>query len=75
MTARALRLTEASQAELNERVITVARQKSARRRLKRARTNFAASQGRGGPIRAFTARELECARAEAQEWGVAGCSR
>jgi hypothetical protein len=71
MTARELHLSEANQAALNERVIAAACRKSARRRLKHAQKNFGASQGRGGPIRALASRELECALAEAQEWGVA----
>lgn len=52
--------------------ISYRRRVKASRRLERAKTNLAAARGRAPSVRALAARELFCAIAEAEEWGVIG---
>lgn len=60
---------------MNEGLLRDGHRRAAQRRLRMAKGLVRKAQGRGRMVRRFAAREMECAVAEAQEWGVAGGAR
>lgn len=68
-------LTHRDMASVNECLLFDGYRKAAQRRLRIAKGLVRKAQGRGRVVRRFAAREMECAIAEAQEWGVAGGAR
>jgi hypothetical protein len=56
---------------VNDRLLFEGHRRAADRRLRVAKGLLRRAQGRGRVVRRFAAREMECAVAEAQEWGVA----
>jgi hypothetical protein len=60
------------QASPNEVFTQMGYRKAATRRLDRARRTMRKAQNRSAAVRRFAERELACALAEAQEWGVGG---
>lgn len=68
MTARELKALE-------DHKMLEGHRKAATRRLRMAKGLLRKAQGHGSNARRFAAREMQCALAEAQEWGVAGGAR
>jgi|GEM_PF-5057124 len=62
-------------ASVNDRLLFEGHRRAADRRLRMAKRLVRKAQSRGRVVRRFAAREMECAVAEAQEWGVAGGAR
>jgi hypothetical protein len=68
MTARDLKALE-------ENRVREGCRKAATRRLRIAKGLLLKAQGHGRNVQRFAEREMECATAEAQEWGVTGGAR
>ncbi|HSC21905.1 MAG TPA: hypothetical protein VLC07_09275 [Solirubrobacterales bacterium] len=68
-------MTHRDLVSVNECLLFDGYRRAAQRRLRQAKGQVRKAQGRGWVVRRFAAREMECAVAEAQEWGVAGGAR